>query len=762
MRARLNLAGRAAWERRRAERERLAGRYAELVQRFRWWVVLVWVLATVASVAVVPSISQSSDDGIDGFVPAGSPAISAELRSFERFGFPLTGRVAIVQHDPEGLSTLRQAESLANAVAITQGEYDAGPVRGAIPLPNTRGLFSSTGQSDTTVITYLLIPPGPGFAAQRSAARQVVRDLFDADDAVVGVTGSIPARVEQAEVVEEALPALEAVTVLAVSVIVALTFRSLVAPLVTLMTAGIAFVATVRAASLAGAVLGVPIPSELEPLLVALLVGVVTDYVIFFLAAQRRNLVRGEAPAEASFRATREFTPIIIVAALTVAAGTFALLVAESGLFRAFGPGMGLSVLVAALVSVTLVPALMAVLGRAMFWPSRPGPARDERMQAGLLRRPEHRTLERLVVWMTGRRNAAVVLSGCVVVLLVAAIPAADIRLGISFVPSLPPGNEVRTAADAAKRGFSGGILSPTTLLLEGQGITADRSKLLELDRLLEQKPGVAGVFGAGEQILPQELDVVLSRDGDAARYLLVLKDEPLSADAVDSIESLQRDLPVLLDFVGLEDVSFGLAGDSAIAAEVVDRTESDLLRIAVAALVMNLLMLVLFLRALVAPVLLLASSVLGLLAALGVTTWWFQTVLGHGELTFYVPFAAAVLLVALGSDYNIFGVGHVWEEARRLPLRRAIITAVPASTKAITTAGVTLALTFGLLAIVPLRPFRELGMALSVGVLIDAVVIRSLVMPTMLALLGNASRWPAKPRPDGYDPSAAPALERL
>lgn len=750
---RRDVAGLARRERQRPEQDRLAARYARFIARFRYLVVVGWLAVTAGSVLVLPSISEASKDGIDGFVPRSSPALRTELRSFEAFGFPLQGRVSIVQHDPDGLSVVDQVANFDNAAAITRGRYDAAPVRGAIPLPNNGTLFPASAQQDTTVITYLLIRPGVGFGEQQRTARRIAQDLYEDGPGLVGVTGSVPARVEQAAVVEKSLPRLELATLLAVVVIVALAFRSAVAPLVTLLTAAIAFVATVRGAALLGALLDVPVPSELEPLLVALLVGVVTDYVIFFVSAQRGHLIRGAEPAEAARRATTDFTPIIIVAALTVAAGTFALLVARSGLFRAFGPGMGISVLMAALVSVTLVPALMAILGRAMFWPSRPRPGPDTRLESGLLRAPQHRWLDRLVVRITGRRTAAAVLAGSVALLLLAAVPLANIRLGISFVPSLPAGNEVRVAAAAAKQGFSGGILSPSVLLLEGDGLSRNRTSLVQLDALLEEQPGIAGVFGAGEQVLPDELGIVLSRDGAAARYLVVLEDEPLSADAVDTIQALQAELPTLLERVGLDGVRVGLAGDSAIAAEVVERTESDLVRIAAAALLMNLLMLVVFLRSLVAPVLLLASSVLGLLAALGVTTWWFQTVEGNGELTFYVPFAAAVLLVALGSDYNIFGVGHVWDEARRVPLRLAIINAVPSSTKAITTAGVTLALTFALLAVVPLRPFRELAMAISVGVLIDAVVIRSVIMPTLLALLGRWARWPSRAGVRGGSP---------
>ncbi len=202
-----------------------------------------------------------------------------------------------------------------------------------------------------------------------------------------------------------------------------------------------------------------------------------------------------------------------------------------------------------------------------------------------------------------------------------------------------------------------------------------------------------------------------------------------------------------MLRAAGLDGTQTSLGGDTAIARVIVDQTVHDLGRIALAALVANLLFLMLFLRAFVAPIALLACSVLAIGATLGLTTWLFQDVLGADGLTFYVPFAASVLLVALGSDYNIFGIGPAWREARSRPLREALAITLPHSARAIRTAAITLAVSFGLLLIVPLRPFRELAFALSVGVLIDAFIVRSLLAPALLSVM-SAETGPAPAEP--------------
>src|SRR5262249_7319104 len=151
-------------------------------------------------------------------------------------------------------------------------------------------------------------------------------------------------------------------------------------------------------------------------------------------------------------------------------------------------------------------------------------------------------------------------------------------------------------------------------------------------------------------------------------------------------------------------------------------------------------------LRALVAPLYLLAASVLALAAAIGVTTWVFQDLLGHPDLTYYVPFAAAVLLLSLGSDYNIFIAGRIWQEAERPPLREAIRYATPGASGPITPAGLPLAGSFALLALIPVSPMRELGFVMAAGILIDTFVVRSILVPSLIAAFGRTSWWPNSP----------------
>jgi putative drug exporter of the RND superfamily len=708
--------------------------YAAGMVWLRWVLVGAWVAAAVASVLLLPAIGQGGSN-LEQLVSTDNPAVRSELRSFDKFGFPLLSRVAVVQRDPKGLPKQVQQDALQRAKAVSDGTFtDVKPIRAAVPVMNTLGLFPGSTENDTTIVTLLFTDPNVTYADQVTAAQQFVARHYGAGDHVVGITGSVPAQVEQTRLVQSSVPRLELITVAAVFLIVAIAFRSLVAPLLALGVAGVASMLTLHVGGAIALRLGVPVPQETQPLLVALLLGVVTDYVVFYLSGVRRELAAGEPRLAAARRATARMTPIIATAGATAAAGTAALVVAGSPAFRAFGPGMALAILIGMLVAVTLVPALLAILGPLAFWSPFGGingreaavpPVAGGRLWARLL---------------TRRWFAFPVLLLCLAGLLVAAVPARHLKLGVSFIEALPANHPTRTAAAAAETGFVNGILSPTEVLVEGDGVAQRKAELARLQQSLAHVPGVAVVVGAGTPNLPDGLHVFDAKDSGAARFLLVLSDEPLGARAVDTVGRLNHDLPGLLRSAGLQNAHASLGGDTAIAQVIVDQTRHDLGRIALAALLANLLFLMLFLRAFVAPIALLACSVLAIGATLGLTTWLFQDKLGADGLTFYVPFAAAVLLVALGSDYNIFGIGPAWREARSRPLRDALALTLPHSARAIRTAAVTLAVSFGLLLLVPLRPFRELAFALSVGVLLDAFIVRSLLAPALLSVLGSTA----------------------
>ncbi len=717
--------------------------YARATYRLRWVIVLVW--AAIAGLLVLNPPSFGSTDETTSLMPTDSPAAQAEVRDLDYFGFPLSSRTAVVQRDPKGLSLAVQAESILDGIAVNQAPPIM-PVLGALPLANTVRLMDGQAEIGTTVITYLFMAPSADFGDQHTAARgYVYRSLERPEDHVIGVAGSVPARAQQGWLLSTSLPKVEIATLAAIFLLVGLAFRSVVVPLVALGASGIAVFATTWLLGTVGAVMGIGAPAELEPLLVALILGIVTDYTVFYVVGFGAALRQaGTSVEEALVRSVASYTPIIVAAGITVAAGTAVLLVAESHFFKAFGPAMAVTILVGLLISITLVPALMAILGPKIFWPRR-----DPRLLAESTSSPgvegqasaSSMWLAKLLVQPPAAWAATIV---CVTLLVIASLPLFSVRLGADFSGALPDDNTVSQANDAASAGFAPGITSPTTLLIEGAGVTKKESALIELQKVVAEQPGVAGVIGP-RQSFPQLPNLMLAKTGDAARMLVVMDHTPLGAQAIDDLSRLREDLPGLADQVGLAGYRFSFTGDTALAEGLVKGTFADLGRIALVGFIVNFAILAIFLRALVAPFFLLLSSVLALTASLGLTTWMFTDVLGEEGLTFYVPFAAAVLLVSLGSDYNIFGVGRVWELARTTSLRQAIAVAMPETSRAITTAGLALAVSFGMLAVIPVTSFRELAFAMGIGILIDAFVVRSVMVPAMLTLLGLSSAWPNK-----------------
>ena len=788
----------------------MARGYAFVVVGLRLLIIAGWAAAVAAAIVFLPPLNPTTG-GLSELIPPGSPAAHAESDASRLFGFPLDAAVAVVQRDPRGLPTVTQvravrqalaadrgvtgqlgqlsraaqaagvAETLARADgmstaglagAASPGQTSSGTpgsipgLAGAFALPNTAGLLVGTAEHSTTIITFLYFQPDTSFGQQTAGANEYVHQyLNQPTDHVIGVTGPIPAEYAQSQIIQDHVFWVELGTVLAIALILGLRFRSAGAPLAALACAGTAYVLAVRIVAWTAQRMGVALPPDLDPVLVVLLLGVTTDYSVFFLDGMRARLAEGVPRVQAARLATAESAPIIAAAGLIVTAATASLAVARTDLLRAFGPGLALTVLTAMVVSMTLEPALMAVFGGLLF---RRVPLR--------LRRPGARDPQARRARFTAARVAAarpmalLIAAACMVGLLAAAWVARDLRLGSPLIRELPASATAVRASTAASDGFAAGILSPTEILVIGPGVTRQTAALARLQRELAAQPGVAelagpanfpdapgepggtglggpGLGGPGLGGTIVSLNPMLASSGGAARFVVVEKTDPLDATAINRVRALQDRLAALGRSAGLSGVRFEVAGQTALIADSIASVFADLGRVALAIMIVTLILLMLFLRSLLAPVYLLAASVLAVFATLGLALLICRAVLGSGTMVYFVPFAAGVLLVSLGSDYNVFVVGRIWEEARRRPVPDAVAVAAPGASRAITTAGVALAASFAMLAVIPLEQFRQLAITMAVGVILDAIAVRSLLVPALVALFGRLGMWPAKRR---------------
>src|SRR6266508_2738108 len=730
-------------------RDVLVRLFARGVVGLRWALVPAWVAAAAASALFLPSLGSGEPLALGGLIPSDAPAIRVGQRETELFRLPLTADTVVVQRDPGGLSREAQARALARAVAVSQGTKDPEGIAFALPSANTLGLFLGSRERGTTVLTYLFFGPQASLVARVREANAYAARINGPDEALVGITGPAPSRYQQFLEIDSHLELVEIVTVALILLVVALTFRALGAPLVTLFAAGIAFIVSSGVIPWVGERLGVTVPEEVEPLVVALTLGIVTDYAVFYLAGYRRRLLEGLDRVEAARTATIRVTPIVATAGLIVVAGTAALLVGELEFFRAFGPALAITAAVSLLVSVTLVPALLAIVGRRIFWP---GVHAEQLGQAGAddFSSPVRGAAARFVSSLPVSIVLVVLCSG---LLVVAATGISHTKLAFRLITGLPSDTQERRAAEHAGRGFAPGVLAPTVLLVEGGVGGERRAALVKLEEALAKEEGVAAVIGPREQIPQAPDDLFVTAEGGAARFAVIFDESPLGSAAIDDFRGLEDRLPELLGGPGLGGSESGLSGQTALASQTVEAVVGSSLRVGAVVLAVNFILLALFLRALVAPLYLLAASVASVAATLGLTTYVFQDLLGHSDLTYYIPFAAGVLLVSLGSDYNVYVVGRIWEELRVRPLREAIAVAIPRASKAISVAGIALALSFAVLAIVPLDAFRELAFMMSVGVLLETFLVRTLLIPALISVFGRTSTWPGRirrpPEPD-------------
>jgi len=725
-------------------RDRLNRLFARIVISLRFLLVPAWIAVAAASAVYLPGLGSGEPLELGGLVPKNAEAIRVEQRSAKLFQLPLTTDTVVVQRDPNGLSRDAQARTVELAVAASTGTKDPSDLAFALPITNALGLFPSSRERGTTAITYLFFGPQATLAGRVEQADLYAGRLNRPDDALVGVTGPAPARYRQYLEISSHLKYVEAGTVLVILLVVGLTFRALGAPLLTLFAAGIAYTVAGGVIPWVGKQLGVSVPQEVEPLVVALTLGIVTDYAVFYLASGRRRLLEGMNRVEAARAAAERVTPIVATAGLIVVSGTAALLVGELEFFRAFGPALAITAAVSLIVAVTLVPALLALFGRLLFWPG----VRKQQLgtvEPGDFSSPVREAAARFV---TSLPVAALLVVLCGAVLFLAATGIRHTELAFRLITGLPSDTQQRRAAEAAGRGFAPGVLAPTIVLVEGSRIVERRDELARLQDALAEEPGVAAVIGPKEQVPQAPKDLFLSSEGNSARYAVILDESPLGSPAIHEVRELEDDLPALVRRAGLEDANAGLAGQTELASETVEAVVSSSMRVGAVVLAVNFVLLALFLRALVAPLYLLAASVASVAATLGLTTYVFQGLLGHTDLTYYVPLGTGVLLVSLGSDYNVYVVGRIWEELRVRKLRDAIAVAAPRASKAISIAGVALAFSLATLAIIPLDGFREFAFIMCVGVLLETFLVRSLLIPALISLFGRTSTWPGRIQP--------------
>jgi RND superfamily putative drug exporter len=724
-----------------------AERYAGLVVRFRWLVVL--AAALLVGTLLSAGIPHFGRDGLTlrELASVDAPEIQTELTAAQVFRIPLNGRVQVVRRDPDGLSIGTQRSDLQRAFDLTRQVQmsGSGPVGLYLPYANTEREFPGSRESSTTTIVNIVGYPDATLTSREAAGEQLAEAARGLPGGRVSVTGGVPAQLETGRIIRAHLGLLQALSIAALVLITAAWLRSLVVPVLVAGTIGGTTLVLLHTLDFAGRRDWLTVPAEVLPVVLSVAIGIATDYVLFYLGALRRALP-GREPLEAARLAVTETVPVVLTAGVTTAIGAGSLLLAETGFVRAFAPGLVVAVLAAMVICLVLTPALMTVLSPWIFWPSRVRPTPPFGGVPGLV--------------TADRRRIRLVVAGGVLLLAALASQVASSPLGFNIVTGLPEDNEVSIGARDAEAGFAKGILSPTIVLVRGHDLTSRRDELAALADAVTEEPGVAGVLGANtferalrrtgldeqltETVRADEQGLLTTADGRYARFIVVLEEEAFTGAAASDLDRLAQRLPELADEHHLgRGTVVEIAGDTALVRRVTMQLDTDLVRVAGALLVVEIGLLLLALRSWRHALFVVAASLAVTAAAVGATSLfdrWFGDGVG---IAFFVPIAAFVLLVSIGVDYGVL-MGRALAAERRAGLTGAsrADAAMRAVGPTITQAGVVLLVTFALLAVVPIGAFTQFAVVMATGVALDTLLVRPLLMPLILA---GSVRHPGK-----------------
>jgi RND superfamily putative drug exporter len=405
--------------------------------------------------------------------------------------------------------------------------------------------------------------------------------------------------------------------------------------------------------------------------------------------------------------ALRRTAEAVLGSAVTVFLAVLTLLLSLTPATRGLGLACAVGVVVAATFALVVLPAALVLFGRWVFWPMVPRHGDQAAVDAD--------TIFHRVGRLVSRRPAGVV-AGTLVLLTILASGLFGMRLGLDEADQLLDRPEAVTAAERLAESFPAGTVEPTQVVTSADGKEV-------LDRV-EGTEGVgsARVTGSGNGVT--QIEAVLSA-------------EPGSAEARATVERLRS---------ALDDVpGTHVGGNEAEAIDARAAAARDLLLIVPLILAMVLLGLAVLLRSLLGPVLLVLSVVATYVAALGASWWIFSAVFGFEAVEVKIPLFAFLFLVALGVDYNIFLVTRAREEAREHGSREGMLRALTVTGGVITSAGILLAAVFAVLGVLPLVALAQLGTIICVGVLLDTLVVRTMLVPAIAVLLGDRFWWPRK-----------------
>ncbi len=700
-----------------------------LTSRRPWFVILAWVVVAVAVVALAPKLETTQDQ--EEFLPDHYESIQAYTVQEEEFPGATSPGALIVFEREDGEPLTEEDQATVGSVA-----EELGPELGAKTFvqqvvtvsPDGRPNVSEDGLVQIGIVGLAEDATGYDPQAFDDAAdmRDDLADLLEGTDLTAQTTGTVPQGLDSQESGDRALAIVGIATIVLIVGLLAIIFRSVIICLMPIVIVTIVSMVATGLIGWANEIFGLKADSSIETILVVVLYGIGTDYILFFLFRYRERLRQGEDTKASVVHALERAGEAIASAGGAVIVAFLALLLSSLGIFKAIGPALAIAVAVTLLAALTLVPAVVTVLGRALFWPSKkwrqePEGARFAKVGDSLGRRPG---------------TFALVSGGALAVL---AVFAFSFNPSFDFNSSLPDDVESTQGLETFQAHFAAGASEPVPVILTSDDGPIDQGGLEAFGAALAEAEGVA-------QVYPGQV----SEDGTAAQVSIVLDSDPVSDEALEDVKGPIRDAAHEAAPEGTEAFVGGTPG---IFADLQTAMARDYKVVFPVAALVIMLILALLLRSLVAPLYLMAAVGLSFAATLGATVIAFQLIGGDSGLIFMLPIYIYLFVTALGTDYNILMIARLREEARegKSP-RAAAAEAVKHAGPTIAAAGVILAGTFASLMLSGNSLLMSMGFALSFGIFIAAFVMSMFLTPAITAMLGHQAWWP------GHGDEKAPA----
>ena len=726
-----------------------------------------WVVGTVLAVHALPSLGSQVDNNNSAFLPGDAPSnLAAALAA------PLAGSITM-SHIPIVAVTSQASLGAADQSALSRA---AGELSRVPTVRSVRFIGDSADGRATQLMVVSSVSPfdqgGESTLVDNLSA--ALRRSHLPPDLTAHPAGQLATNVANQQQSERTGKEVQAFSVLFILLLLLVIFRSVLAPLVTLLPA-------VLVLQLSGALIGglgsvgLRISAITQLLLIVLVLGAGTDYGLFLVFRVREELLNGREPKEAVSTAVHRVGESIAASAATVVVALLTLLLASFGLYHDLGVPLAIGIAVMLVAGLTLLPALLAILGRLVFWPTSTVPTVQQEGLWG-------RVAGRLVL-----RPARTLAIGVLVFGGLAAAASGYHAGGFGGAVTAPSSSGAAKGNAALAAHFPESSQNPTTVVMRfASPLWSDPGRIAEATNGLRGSGSFTSLAGPlnpnGGELTPvqlqrlhaalgpaQLLDRVqpagstvppglysayvatghyLSADGRTVLWQANLRaGEPGTTSALDAIPGIRDDVARVGRQVGAS--AEGVAGQAPALYDVSTVSDGDLKRLVPVAVLAIGLVLAVVLRSLVAPWYLILSVVLSYLASLGVAVIVLIGIAGQGGITFVLPFLMFIFLLALGEDYNILVMTRIREEAAHRPLRDAVVRAVGATGPTVTSAGLVLAGTFAVLAVgggagSGGSQARAIGFGLAVGILLDTFVVRTVLVPSMAALLGRWNWWPS------------------